>query len=197
MALFRLKKEPINLFTTIFILTSIIVFIFSRNNSSFALFFSSPAIANADAFALTNPLHYLRLFFHVFGNNNILILSSNAVFLFFLADLVEKKYTKMLLFGMCFLTALVSASFAIAFFPNSIQGGTGIAFLYLLLNLIDSLVKQEFSPSLFFISFLFLFREFYFAIDSQSIFGFVHLFSAFVASILAFIQTSPKKKKKK
>lgn len=205
MALFRMKKEPINLFTTIFILTSIIVFIFSQNNSSVALFFSSPANAfSSDPFSLTKPLHYLRLFFHIFGNKTIVSLISNALFLFILAPSVEKKYSKTLLSGMCFLTALVSSSLTVAFFSNSIQGGTGIAFLYLLLNLIDSFEKQEFSPSLFFISILFLLREFYSAIepaidlgiDEKNLLSFVHFFGAFVASILAFIQGHTPKKRR-
>ena len=89
---------------------------------------------------------------------------------------------------MFFTCALVSASLTVAFFQNPIQGGTGFTFLYLLLCLIDSLEKQEFSFSLCIILILFLIRVFYEAVDEQDLSAFMHSRSL-VASILAlFIQ---------
>ena len=190
MASLRLKKEDVGAFTQLYVLLSVIIFIVSQQSLFFASFFISPTnVLSSEPFSLANPWHYLRLFFHPFGHHSVLALCANAAFLFFLSPLVEKKYTKSILLGMFFTCALVSASLTVAFFPNPIQGGTGFTFLYLLLCLIDSLEKQEFSFSLCIILILFLIRVFYEAVDEQDLSAFMHLVGSLVASILAFIHT--------
>lgn len=190
-----LKKE-MNFFTTSFIFFSLLVFIVSRNNANLGMFFSSAGNGlDGEGFSLQNPLHYLRLFLHILGNNTILQIIANAGFLLFFAPLIEQKYTKGILLGMYFTTALVSASLNIAFFPQPIQGGTGIAFLYLLLALIDAAEKKAFSLTLLLIFVLYVMKTFYTAIDNQDLSGFAHLLAAFIASILAFMQEKKAKKK--
>jgi membrane associated rhomboid family serine protease len=123
MASLRLKKEDVGAFTQLYVLLSVIIFIVSQQSLFFASFFISPTnVLSSEPFSLSNPWHYLRLFFHPFGHHSVLALCANAAFLFFLSPLVEKKILKTYFTGNVFYMRPRFGKFDSGFFSKPHSG---------------------------------------------------------------------------
>ena len=107
-------------------------------------FFSAPTSFRAaeTAFNFTNPVHYLRLFLHVFGQKQWVHLVRDLSFILLLGPQLEKLYgTKLLLlmFSVCaFVTGVLNA----CFLSVPLCGASGIAFMMILLTVYMSIKKQ-------------------------------------------------------
>ncbi|MBP5794031.1 MAG: rhomboid family intramembrane serine protease [Spirochaetaceae bacterium] len=116
----------------------------SRSASGLLGFFSAPTSFRVaeTAFNFRNPVHYLRLFFHIFGQRKWINLVRDLSFILLLGPQLEKLYgTKMLLlmFSVC---AFTSGVLGICFLQQPLCGASCIAFMMILLTVYMSIKKQ-------------------------------------------------------
>jgi len=83
---------------------------------------------------LTDPLTYLRMFFHVLGHSGYQHYMGNMVLLLILGPVLEEKYGgRTVLLGIL-LTALLSGLCQFIFFPGSaLLGASGVVFMMIML----------------------------------------------------------------
>ena len=97
--------------------------------------FSAPARQVCPgAFNWTNPIHYLRLFTHVFGHAGWNHLVGNLAFILLLGPLLEERYGSRLLLLMIMVTAFVTGILNAVFLSTGLMGASGIAFMMILLS---------------------------------------------------------------
>lgn len=116
----------------------------SRGAEGLLGFFSAPSSfkAGGTAFNFRNPVHYLRLIVHVFGQKEWMNLVRDLSFLLLLGPQFEKMYGTKLLLLMFSVSAFVSGVLNVCFLPFPLYGSSGIAFMMILLNVYMSIKKQ-------------------------------------------------------
>jgi len=121
-------------------------------------FFSAPASfrADFDMFNFKEVLHYLRLFFHIFGNKQWIDLARDLSFVLLLGPQIEKTYGAKLLFLMIFVCAFASGVLNVCFSTVSLCGSSGVAFMMILLAVFMSIKKQSVPVSAVLLLFLYV-----------------------------------------
>ena len=107
-------------------------------------FFSAPTSfkAEATAFNFRNPVHYLRLFFHIFGQRHWAGLVRDLSFILLLGPQLEKLYGTKLLLLMFSVCAFVTGVLNVCFLAVPLCGAGCIAFMMILLTVYMSIKKQ-------------------------------------------------------
>lgn len=138
-------------FTIIFAAVCVSVFLldsFALKGKAVATLFSCPSSAKGfDAFSFSNPLCYLRIFFHVIGNKDVLIFLTNLMALFFLAPTMEIRYGTSIIALMISVCSMVSGVFNACVFPHPTCGAESIVFLLIFLSALESVVKKNWEIS--------------------------------------------------
>ena len=165
----------------------------SRGASGLLGFFSAPTSSKVTvtAFNFRNPVHYLRLFFHIFGQRKWINLVRDLSFILLLGPQLEKLYgTKLLLlmFSVCaFVTGVLNA----CFLSVPLCGAGGIAFMMILLTVYMSIKKQVVPVSCVLLLLLYIGQGISNAGGGNS--EIVHLLAGICGSLFGMIQ--PEKKK--
>lgn len=119
-----------------FVLACTAVLILSRftGDALISAFFSAPARQGSpSAFNPAAPLHYLRLFIHIFGHKDALSFGANAALILLLGPRLEERYGDAILSLMMGAAAFVSGICSAAFSPSVLYGSDGIVFLLIVL----------------------------------------------------------------
>lgn len=119
-----------------FVLACTAVLILSRftGDALISAFFSAPARQGSpSAFNPVSPLHYLRLFIHIFGHKDALSFGANAALILLLGPRLEERYGDAILSLMMGAAAFVSGICSAAFSPSVLYGSDGIVFLMIIL----------------------------------------------------------------
>ena len=164
----------------------------SRGASGLLGFFSAPTSfkVTGTAFNFRNPVHYLRLFFHIFGQRKWINLVRDLSFILLLGPQLEKLYgTKMLLlmFSVC---AFTSGVLGICFLQQPLCGASCIAFMMILLTVYMSIKKQVVPVSCVLLLLLYIGQGISNAGGGNS--EIVHLLAGICGSLFGMIQ--PEKK---
>lgn len=183
----------------IFSIISLIIFLLSREFfPSLISFFSAPSAQGTEhAFNWTNPLQYIRFLVHVFGNNSWSVYASDLAFILLLGPQLEQRFGSAVIVLMAAVTALVSGLLNAAFSSSLLMGGTGIAFMMILLAAFTSIDKSSIPLSFLCAAVLFLFRELYYSVDTASLSNFAHLAGGLAGSALGFTAKIPQTTRRK
>ncbi len=198
----RKKQSPVFIdapVSLLFSFSSLIILLLSRDLfPSLSQFFSSPCAQGYEgSFVWYKPLEYARLLFHVLGGNSWSVFASDLAFILLLGPQLETRYGSIVIFLMMSVTALVSGILNAAFSSTVLTGGTGIAFMMILLASFTSLDGSSIPMSFLFAAFLFLFRELYYAIDTSSLANFAHLAGGLAGSAIGFTAKAPQRSGRK
>lgn len=198
----RKKISPVSFdapATLIFSIISLLIFLLSREFfPSLISFFSAPSAQGTEhAFNWTNPLQYTRFLFHVLGNTSWPVFASDLAFILLLGPQLEQRFGSVVIMLMACVTALVSGLLNAAFSTSLLMGGTGIAFMMILLAAFTSIDKSSIPLSFLFAAVLFLFRELYYAVDTSSLSNFAHLAGGLAGSALGFTAKKPQSTRRK
>ncbi len=98
-------------------------------NAIIAKYFSSPA-----HLSFLNPYFYLRLVSYISGHENWSHLIGNMMIILLVGPLLEEKHGSGKLLEMILVTAISTALLNAFLFSNSLIGGSGIAFMLILLG---------------------------------------------------------------
>lgn len=138
----------------LFFLISLIIFLLSKELfPELILFFSAPSAQGTEhAFAWTNPVQYIRFLLHVFGNSSWAVFTSNLAFILLLGPQLEQRFGSFVIVLLSSITALVSGLLNASFSSSLLMGGTGIAFMMILLVCFTSIDRTSIPLSFLFTS---------------------------------------------
>ncbi len=167
-------------------LLSILVLILS-NNGIITKYFSSPAHVS-----YTNPYFYLRLVSYITGHAGWNHLIGNLMIILLVGPLLEEKYGSGKLFEMVFITAISTALLNALLFSNSLIGGSGIAFMLILLSSFSNIKAKEIPLTFIIIAVLFIGSEIVSTLKIDRISQFSHLAGGFIGAGYGFIRSGQK-----
>jgi len=150
-------------------------------------FFTVP---NADAFDLTSPLNYVRLFTHIAGHADWNHLVSNLAYILLLGPMLEEAYGSFTMFLMIVVTGFVTGVLNACFFPNPLLGASGVVFMMILLASFTNHEKDDVPLTFILIVILYLGREILAAFKGDDISQFAHLAGGLCGSLFGFFQPS-------
>lgn len=146
--------------------------------------FSSPSFTTS-----FNPVFFFRLVSYIMGHANWPHLIGNFVMILLVGPLLEEKYGSGKLLEMVFVTAVVTSVLNLIFFSSSIMGGSGIAFMLILLGSFSNIKSGEVPLTFIIIALLFLGSEVIASLKPDRISQFSHLAGGLLGAGYGFIRT--------
>ena len=153
-------------------------------SSSAAGLFTSPA--NLSFF---DPLFYFRLISYAVGHAGWAHLVGNLMIILLIGPLLEEKYGSAKLLEMFFITAVTTAVLNAAIFSNSLIGGSGLAFMLILLGSFSNIKSKEIPLTFVIIAVLFIGNEVVATLKVDRISQFSHLAGGFIGAFYGFLRT--------
>lgn len=151
-------------------------------------------VQNEGVFNFQNPVHYLRLFFYLFGNKNLLQFLISFAFILPLGTQMEERYGSIAICVMILITTLVTGVLNACLIPAVLCGAGAVVFMLILLCAITSLSKNELPISAIMIFVLYMGCELYLngAMDNTKVVSiFAKLAGGLCGSMFGFL-SAPK-----
>jgi membrane associated rhomboid family serine protease len=146
-------------------------------------YFSSPG-----AIAAKNPFFYFRLFSYIIGHGSWEHLTGNFAMILLVGPLLEEKYGSGRLFEMIIVTAFITSLLNMILFSSSIIGGSGIAFMMILLASFANTRSGEIPLTFLLIAFLFLGGEVASGLKADNISQFSHVAGGIAGAGYGFVR---------
>jgi len=108
---------------------------------------------------LTNPLMYLRLFFHALGHANMAHYFNNFMIILLIGPMLEEKYGGKWIIIMMVVTAFVTGILHIILSDNAKLGASGIVFMMILLGSFANIQRGKIPLTLILAVAIFIGRE--------------------------------------
>ncbi len=124
-------------------------------NGILAKYFSSPRHLSS----FLNPYFYFKLVSYIAGHANWNHLIGNMMIILLVGPLLEEKYGSVKLFEMILITAISTALLNAFLFSNSLIGGSGIAFMLILLSSFSNIRSREIPLTFIIIAVLYIGSE--------------------------------------
>ncbi len=162
---------------------AIVVLAFA-GNAIIAKYFSSPA-----HLSFSNPHFYLRLISYIAGHANWSHLIGNLMIILLVGPLLEEKYGSGKLLEMVLVTGISTALLNTVLFSNSLIGGSGIAFMLILLSSFSNIKSKEIPLTFIIIAVLYVGSEVISILKNDQISQFSHLAGGFAGAIYGFLRS--------
>ncbi|SLM30937.1 Peptidase S54, rhomboid domain protein [Desulfamplus magnetovallimortis] len=163
-------------------LISLAALLFS-SNSLMGQWFTSPS-----NISLSNPLFYLRSIAYIFGHASWSHLMGNLTLILLVGPLLEEKVGSSNLLEMICITAISTAILNALLFSSSLIGGSGIAFMLILLSSFSNIKSGEIPLTFILVAILFIGGEVVSIIKADSISQFSHIFGGFVGACYGLLR---------
>jgi membrane associated rhomboid family serine protease len=132
--------------------------------------------------------HWLCVFTHVLGHTNWTHLIANFSFILLLGPILEEMYGSLSLCLMILITAFVTGILNILLFPTALLGASGVVFMMILLASFTNFNQGEIPLTFILVLVFYLGREFFNAIQSNTISEFAHIMGGFCGSLFGFFR---------
>lgn len=149
-----------------------------------AKYFSSPG-----QLSFSNPYFYLKLVSYIAGHGNWSHLMGNMMIILLIGPLLEEKYGSVKLLEMILITAISTALLNAFLFSNSLIGGSGIAFMLILLSSFSNIRSKEIPLTFIIIAVLYIGSEVLSILKIDRISQFSHLAGGFVGAVYGFVRS--------
>jgi membrane associated rhomboid family serine protease len=149
-----------------------------------AKYFSSPA-----HLFFSNPYFYVRLVSYIAGHANWSHLIGNMMIILLVGPLLEEKYGSGKLMEMILVTAISTALLNALIFSNSLIGGSGIAFMLILLSSFSNIRSKEIPLTFIIIAVLYVGSEIISILKIDQISQFSHLAGGFAGAAYGFFRS--------
>ncbi len=146
-------------------------------------YFSSPA-----HLSFNDPLFYLKLISYIAGHNGFPHLIGNLMIILLVGPLLEEKYRTGKLFEMVIITAVATGLLNALLFSTSLMGGSGIAFMLILLSSFSNIKAKEIPLTFIIIAVLFIGSEIISTLKIDNISQFSHLAGGFIGAAYGFFR---------
>ena len=153
------------------------------SNELTAKYFSSPA-----HLSFSDPYFYLRLISYIAGHGGWSHLIGNLMIILLVGPLLEEKYGSGKLLEMILITAIATGLLNAFFFSTSIMGGSGIAFMLILLSSFSNIKSKELPLTFIIIAVLFIGSEVVSTLKIDRISQFSHLVGGFIGAVYGFFR---------
>ena len=157
------------------------------SNTFLAKYFSSPS--NLSFF---DPYFYIRLVSYIAGHGDWTHLIGNLMIILLVGPLLEEKYGSGKLLEMILITAIATGLLNAFLFSNSLIGGSGIAFMLILLGSFSNIRSKEIPLTFIVITVLFIGSEVLSTLKIDQISQFSHLAGGFIGAGYGFIRNKKK-----
>ena len=147
-------------------------------------YFSSPA-----QLTFSNPYFYVRLISYIAGHGGWSHLIGNLTIILLLGPLLEEKYGSVKLLEMILITAIATGLFNAFLFSTSLVGGSGIAFMLILLGSFSNISSKEIPLTFIIIAVLFIGSEVVSTLKVDRISQFSHLAGGFIGAGYGFLRS--------
>lgn len=164
-------------------LISIFVLAFCSSNL-IAKYFSSPA-----HLSFSDPYFYLKLISYIASHGGWSHLIGNLTIILLVGPLLEEKYGSGKLLEMILITAVATAILNAFLFSNSLIGGSGVAFMLILLSSFSNIRSKEIPLTFIIIAVLFIGSEVVSTLKIDRISQFSHLAGGFIGAGYGFIRS--------
>ena len=164
-------------------IVSICVLVFCSNGFLTKYFSSSAHLS------FSNPYFYLRLVSYIAGHGGWSHLIGNLMIILLVGPLLEEKYGSGKLFEMFLITAITTGLLNAFLFSNSLIGGSGIAFMLILLSSFSNIKSKEIPLTFIIIAVLFIGSEVISTLKIDQISQFSHLAGGFIGAGYGFIRS--------
>lgn len=145
--------------------------------------FSSPA-----RLAFSDPGFYFRLVSHVLAHATWSHLMGNLMIILLVGPLLEEKYQSWKLFEMMVVTAAATALLNATLFSSSLIGGSGLAFMMILLSSFSNFSAKEIPLTFILVSVIFFGSEVIAILKIDQISQFSHLAGGFIGATYGFFR---------
>ncbi len=172
--------------------------------SAVVLIISQTLLPNltADWFMVPGKTHFFPgsvrnwvcLFTHILGHTNWTHLFANFSFILLLGPILEEMYGSLLLLLMIAITALVTGLLNVLLFPTALLGASGVVFMMILLASFTNFKQGEIPLTFILVLVFYLGREFFNAIQANTISEFAHIIGGFCGSLFGFFRPQAVKK---
>ena len=162
---------------------SIAVLILSFSNAAAGLF-TSPA-----DLSFFDPLFYFRLISYTVGHAGWPHLMGNLMVILLIGPLIEEKFGSARLLEMFTVTAVTTAIVNAAIFSNSLVGGSGLAFMLILLGSFSNSKSKGIPLTFVIVTVLFIGNEVTATMRVDGISQFSHLAGGFIGAVYGFLRT--------
>lgn len=146
-------------------------------------YFSSPA-----HLSFSNPIYYFRLVSYIACHSNWNHLIGNMMIILLVGPLLEEKYGSLKLLEMILVTAIFTALMNSILFSTSLIGGSGIAFMLILLSSFSNIKAKEIPLTFILIAVLYVGSEVVSSLTVDRISQFSHLAGGFVGAAYGFFR---------
>ncbi|MCP4717915.1 MAG: rhomboid family intramembrane serine protease [Desulfobacteraceae bacterium] len=163
-------------------LIAICVLVFC-SRATMAAYFTSPSFL-----AFSTPKFYARLLSYIAGHGGWAHLSGNITIILLVGPLLEEKYGSGKLFEMIVVTAVITGLFNAFFFSNSLMGGSGIAFMLILLSSFSNIRSGQIPLTFILIALIFIGSEVISILKIDQISQFSHLAGGGVGAGYGFLR---------
>ena len=148
-----------------------------------AIYFSSPG-----DLSFFDPYFYIRLVLYITGHGNFNHLIGNLMIILLVGPLLEEKYGSGKLLEMILITAIATGLLNAFLFSNSLIGGSGIAFMLILLGSFSNIRSKEIPLTFILIAVLFIGGEVISTLKIDQISQFSHLAGGLIGAGYGFIR---------
>lgn len=146
-------------------------------------YFTSPA-----CLAFSSPQFYGRLVSYIVGHGSWSHLMGNITLILLVGPLLEEKYRSGKLLEMILVTAVATSLFNGFFFSTSLMGGSGIAFMLILLGSFSNIRSRQIPLTFILVAILFLGSEVVSLLKMDRISQFSHLVGGFAGAAYGFLR---------
>lgn len=144
--------------------------------------------ASPSHLAFSRPEFYFRLVSYVLAHANWSHLVGNLMIILLVGPLLEEKYRSWQLLEMMLVTAVATALLNAFFFSNSLIGGSGLAFMMVLLSSFSNIRTREIPLTFILVAVLFIGGEVVAILKIDEISQFSHLAGGFIGAGYGFFR---------
>ena len=146
-------------------------------------YFTSPAFL-----AFSTPEFYARLLSYILGHSDWGHLIGNITIILLVGPLLEEKHGSGKLLEMIIVTAAATGLFNAFFFSNSLMGGSGIAFMLILLSSFSNIRSGQIPLTFILVALLFIGSEVISILKIDQISQFSHLAGGCAGAAYGFLR---------
>jgi membrane associated rhomboid family serine protease len=151
--------------------------------------FRSAYVSSPAHLSFSNPVFYLRLVSYIAGHSGWAHLIGNLTIILLVGPLLEEKYGSKKLLEMILVTAVSTALLNALLFSNSLIGGSGIAFMMILLSSFSNIRAKEIPLTFILVAVLFIGSEAVSILKPDRISQFSHLAGGLIGAGYGFFRT--------
>lgn len=163
-------------------LLALLVLLFC-SKAMLSAYFTSPAFLS-----FSSPRFYGRLVAYIAGHASWAHFSGNITIILLVGPLLEEKYGSGKLLEMILVTAAITGLFNAFFFSNSLMGGSGIAFMLILLSSFSNIRSGQIPLTFILVAILFIGGEVVSILKIDRISQFSHLAGGCVGAAYGFLR---------